>query len=92
MQNNLQIIVSGKVQGVFFRKCTMQKANELNLKGFVANQKDGSVKIIACGEAENLDALILWCNTGSPGSLVEKVEVKKSDTGSNYKKFEISWF
>ena len=92
MQNNIQIIVTGKVQGVFFRKFAHQKANELNIRGFVANQENGTVKIVAVGEQENLTALVEWCHTGSPGSVVNKVEVTNATTIANYKKFEISWF
>ena len=57
---HVRIIVYGKVQGVFFRKHTFQKANELGIKGFVKNQEDKSVMI----EAPDLSVLVRSKNFG----------------------------
>ncbi|MBK7888769.1 MAG: acylphosphatase [Bacteroidetes bacterium] len=50
----VRIIVTGKVQGVFFRQSALSKALDLKLRGFVMNQPDGSVLIEAIGEEENI--------------------------------------
>ena len=63
----------GRVQGVFFRKYTQDKARELNIKGFVKNEADGSVLIFACGEDSRVDRLIEWCHEGPPSARVDNV-------------------
>lgn len=69
------ITVTGRVQGVFYRRYTMEKAQTLGLKGFVRNEKDGSVVIKAEGSPSALQALADWCRDGSPESNVEDVKV-----------------
>ncbi|GAB4377523.1 MAG: acylphosphatase [Salibacteraceae bacterium] len=70
----IEIRVYGKVQGVWFRKYTMQKAKELGVSGFVKNQPDGSVCIHAEGDEQVLEALTEWCYKGSPQARVTRVE------------------
>lgn len=79
----LSIIVTGKVQGVWFRQSTKEKALELGITGEVSNQPDGSVKIIATGTKEQLSLLIDWCKQGPPKAKVEKI----STTVIPYKNF-----
>jgi acylphosphatase len=71
---HLNIVIKGKVQGVFFRDYTSRKANELGIKGFVKNRIDGSVYIEAEGNEKMLEEFISWCHQGSPPSQVEHVE------------------
>jgi len=73
------IIVMGRVQGVWFRKYTQQAANSYNLRGFVQNKMDGTVYIEAEGEETNLKLLIKWLEKGSPLSEVKDVNVSKGD-------------
>jgi acylphosphatase len=70
------IVVSGKVQGVFFRQSTKEKANDLGLTGTVKNEEDGSVHIIATGDKVPLDELVKWCHEGPPKARVERVSVE----------------
>jgi acylphosphatase len=72
-----EIIILGRVQGVFFRKYTCNKAIELNLTGFVKNQLDGSVFVFAEGNEEKMFEFINWCRIGSPLSKVEKIITKE---------------
>jgi acylphosphatase len=74
---HFNIRVSGKVQGVFFRASTKEKANELEIKGFVRNEPDDSVYIEAEGEAENLKQFINWCHKGPEFARVDRCEVKE---------------
>lgn len=76
----IKIKVTGKVQGVFFRKNTAQKANELNLTGTVKNESDGSVSIVAQGEEKNLNTLVEWCHHGPPNAQIERVETSPGET------------
>ena len=60
----ISITVSGKVQGVFYRQSTKEKATALGITGSVKNLKDGNVFIVATGTKEQLDALVAWCRQG----------------------------
>ncbi|HEX4956854.1 MAG TPA: acylphosphatase [Lacibacter sp.] len=77
MLKTISIIISGKVQGVWFRKYTAEKAMELGIKGHVKNLPDDNVYILATGTEEQLQALVQWCYIGSPKSRVEKVQVRE---------------
>jgi len=83
-----QIKVKGRVQGVWFRKYTFQKALDLGLMGFVKNELDDSVYIEAEGDSEQLNEFINWLYRGSPLSKVTSVDYKKGPLG-NYDAFEI---
>lgn len=83
------IKVTGKVQGVFFRASTAQKANELQIKGFVKNENDGSVYIEAIGEESNLKNFILWCHNGPEKAIVSKVETTAVEKGKNFEDFKV---
>ena len=85
---HLQIIVYGKVQGVFFRASTKAVADTLGIKGIAFNQKDGSVYIEAEGDEFSLEELLDFCNKGPENAIVEKVEVQDGEL-KNYRNFEI---
>ncbi|PSO44411.1 MAG: acylphosphatase, partial [Parcubacteria group bacterium QH_9_35_7] len=70
MEKHYKIIISGRVQGVFYRKNTKQKAQKLGLTGYVKNMPDGTVKIEVEGEEEKLEKLTEWCHQGSPAANV----------------------
>ena len=72
-QLHLDLSITGKVQGVWYRKSAVAKAIELGLKGYAQNLPDGSVRIEAEGSQEDLDDFIAWCRTGPPLARVEKV-------------------
>jgi len=69
-------IASGKVQGVGFRMYTQSQAKELGVMGFVQNLDDGTVRIMAAGEDDKVDALIDWAKSGSPPAEVENLETE----------------
>jgi len=69
----LRIVVYGVVQGVFYRKNTLEKAQSLGILGWVRNESDGSVSIHAQGDAREVDELAKWCYRGSPRSRVDRV-------------------
>ena len=74
MEQTISIIVRGKVQGVFYRQSTKEKANELNVTGTVRNLPDGSVYILATGDSEQLNALVEWCWQGPRRARVTDVQ------------------
>ena len=69
----LVIIVSGRVQGVFYRASTKDQAELLGLKGFVRNEPNGDVYIEAEGDDFQLGKFLDWCKQGPPRSIVQKV-------------------
>lgn len=88
MIKGLSIQVFGKVQGVFFRASTQQKAVSLGVTGFVRNERDGSVYIEAEGEETNLNTFKEWCNQGPAHAKVEKLDVKESEV-KGFSAFEV---
>lgn len=77
MKKHFGIRISGRVQGVFFRASTKEKAESLRLQGFVRNEPDGSVYAEAEGEEEGLNAFVDWCRHGPPLALVEKCVIEE---------------
>jgi acylphosphatase len=71
----MRLVITGKVQGVFYRKSAKEKAVELKITGTVRNLTNGDVEIIATGNREQLDNLINWCKTGPPKAVVAKIEI-----------------
>jgi acylphosphatase len=78
MTKHISLRVSGKVQGVFFRASTHQKALELSLKGFVRNEPDGSVYIEAEGQENNLALFKEWCSHGPRSARVNNIDILES--------------
>ncbi|HEY9007053.1 acylphosphatase [Ohtaekwangia sp.] len=76
MQKHISIVVSGRVQGVYFRATTQEVGKRLDLKGFVRNQPDGSVYIEAEGDEAALSELITWCGKGPARAQVTDVDVQ----------------
>ena len=94
LMKHYNIHITGKVQGVFFRARTKDKAKELGITGFVRNERDGSVYIEAEGSKRIIDEFISWCHKGPDLSIITKVEVNevplKNFTGFEIKRDE--WF
>jgi len=85
---HLNITVSGKVQGVFFRMSTKAVADQLGVKGIARNQADGNVYIEAEGDDFSLESFLEWCNEGPLQAVVQNVEVIEAEV-KNYRNFEV---
>ena len=72
-----RVVISGQVQGVFFRQTTRERARELGLSGWVRNRADGRVEAVFQGAPEAVARVIEWCRQGPPMALVEGVEVSE---------------
>lgn len=68
-----RFLVSGKVQGVFFRASTRERALDLGVNGRATNLPDGRVDVVAEGSTEALDALEAWLQAGPPAARVDAV-------------------
>ena len=69
-----RFIVSGHVQGVFFRASTRDTAQALGLEGYARNLDDGRVEVVAQGSDEAIEALQAWLHEGPPQARVDGVE------------------
>lgn len=84
----VDVQIFGKVQGVFFRKNTAEKARDLGIRGTVQNKPDGSVHILATGTEDSLEKFLDWCKQGDPPAKVEHVDVDRVDF-QEFEGFEI---
>ncbi|MCW4014162.1 MAG: acylphosphatase [Candidatus Bathyarchaeota archaeon] len=83
------IIVEGRVQGVGYRANTRRMANQLKLKGWVRNLRDGRVEIIVEGEEEMVERLIQWCHRGPTSAYVSKVSSETSEAQRDFDRFSV---
>jgi len=88
MLQTYSILVSGKVQGVFYRQSTQEKAKALGITGMVKNLPNGNVQIMATGTPDQLNELVDWCKQGPPRAEVTSVHVEKI-TPQAYSNFTI---
>jgi acylphosphatase len=89
MTERLEATVSGRVQGVGFRWFVVQQASRLGLTGWAANEADGSVKVVAEGSPEALDALASTLAAGPPAAVVEHVDQRRSPATGEFASFGI---
>jgi len=85
----VHMVISGRVQGVFFRGAAAQEARALGLSGWVRNLPDGRVAIVAEGGRRNLEMLLAWAHQGPPAARVEEVEVEWSEYEGKLDGFEV---
>jgi acylphosphatase len=71
----VRAVVSGRVQGVWYRETCRREAERLGVAGWVRNRPDGSVEIEAEGERSAVDALVAWARQGPPRAMVDGVAV-----------------
>lgn len=89
MARRVHILISGRVQGVWFRGSTVKVADALGLVGWVRNLADGRVEIQAQGPASKIDELIAWCRIGPPRAAVEDVVVEDEPAGREFSSFDL---
>lgn len=85
---HIDIRITGKVQGVSFRATTKAVADQMGVRGFVRNEKDGSLYIEAEGDDLLLEVFLEWCHEGSDRSKIENVDVVPGEL-KNYQNFSI---
>lgn len=85
------MIISGQVQGVWFRASTRDKAEQLGLKGWVKNTPDGSVEAVFEGEENLVQEMLEWCHHGPPLANVENVKVKKQSISNCFDRFSVKY-
>ena len=86
-----RILVSGNVQGVFYRSSAADVAQKLGLAGWVKNTFGGGVEIVVEGEKESIEKLIEWCGQGPDFAKVENVEVTWEKPTREFSSFEVKF-
>ena len=85
----IQLILNGRVQGVYFRASTVQQARRLGLTGWVMNRPDGAVEVVAEGRSDRLEELVAWCRQGPPGARVDEVDLQRQGFRAEFAEFRI---
>lgn len=85
------LTIHGRVQGVFFRSETQHQALKLGITGFVANNSDGTVSIVAEGPENLVHTLADWCQSGPSTAQVQKVDMEEHTYTGEFERFEIRY-
>lgn len=88
---NVRIIISGRVQGVFFRMETKRAAERAGVCGWVRNLNDGTVEALFEGKKSDVEAVLNWCKKGPPLSSVTRVDVAWGAYSGGFKIFEVTY-
>jgi len=93
MEENVRarVVISGRVQGVFFRVETKHAADRYGVFGWVKNQRNGTVAALFEGNKEKVDSIIEWCKEGPPIAKVHSVDVEWEDYKGEFDIFEITY-
>lgn len=84
--------VHGLVQGVGFRYSAQREALRLGLTGYARNLDDGSVEVLACGDAAQVETLIAWLKAGGPrNARVDRVLVEPYHSDKRWERFDIRY-
>jgi acylphosphatase len=89
MKTRVHVVISGRVQGVFFRASTAEKADELGLTGWVKNTPDEHVEAVFEGEESAVDEMLAWCHRGPPHAKVIKVSADIEPFTGEFTEFSI---
>ncbi|HVR81300.1 MAG TPA: acylphosphatase [Luteimonas sp.] len=89
MDSAARFLVSGKVQGVFFRAATREQAQRLGLHGYARNLADGRVEVLAAGADDAIEVFAQWLRHGPPHARVDALERLVADEGSAGEDFSI---
>ena len=87
----MQLKITGLVQGVFYRSTAKRIAQDLKLKGYVKNNEDGSVSLVAEGPEDKLVELLKWCQKGPENAQIKDIDVKYEAVTGKYPDFSIKY-
>ena len=92
MKIRTHVIVTGKVQGVFYRAETASKAKQLGVTGWVRNLPDGRVEAIFEGEETNVQKIIDFCRHGPTNAYVVHVDVRRQQWKGEFDNFTVRYY
>ena len=84
-------IISGRVQGVFFRMETKRKADACRVYGWVRNLPDGRVEAVFEGERPRVEEVVSWCHQGPPASNVKQVKISEQPFTGEWDSFKVTY-
>ena len=87
----MHVIISGRVQGVFFRAYTRETAMTLSLTGWVRNLYDGRVETVFEGKDKDVQAMLEWCKKGPPHAVVKHVDAAEEPYTGEFRDFRITY-
>jgi acylphosphatase len=85
----VNIVVRGRVTGVFFRAAAQREARRLGITGWVRNRSDGSVEVLAEGEEEAVKEIVSWSHHGPSAARVDNVDVRWRGYTGEFSDFRI---
>ena len=93
MENKVRAhtIISGRVQGVFFRMETKRAADQFGVSGWVRNLRDGTVEAVFEGDQDQVDAVLEWCKEGPPHAQVSDVKVEWEKYAGEFSGFDVTY-
>ena len=91
MNKRVHLIISGKVQRVWYRASTKEQARKLHLNGWVRNLESGDVEAIFEGEGSAIDKIITWCSIGPPPAEVDHITKKFEEYADEFTDFKIKY-
>jgi len=84
-------VISGRVQGVFFRMETKYAADEVGVFGWVRNKRDGTVEAVFEGSEKSVMSILKWCKKGPPIAKVTNVDVTWEDYKGEFNSFDVTY-
>ncbi|MFO7984797.1 MAG: acylphosphatase [Desulfatiglandaceae bacterium] len=90
-KSRAHVMISGRVQGVFFRAETRETAQSLDLSGWVRNTPDGRVEAVFEGNSDAVQKMVEWCKEGPPSARVEHVDVDYADYIGEFDSFSVRY-
>ncbi len=90
MRHRVHVVITGIVQGVFFRLETQRAAEKYGVKGWVRNKHDGSVEAVFEGDRAAVESLLAWCQKGPPRASVDNIDVQWQDFTGAFVEFRVT--
>ncbi len=89
VKSGAKIVVSGTVQGIFFKNFTKENADKLKLKGFIRSLESGEIEVIVEGEKENISKLVEILKTGPAYSQIRNIKTEEKKWSGDLKDFKV---
>ncbi len=90
-RQRIRIIITGKVQGVFFRQTLKAIARKNDVSGWVRNRKDGRVEAVLEGDMSDVGRLVEWAHGGPANARVEDVEIRNEKFTGKFAEFDVRY-
>ena len=90
-KKRVRVLISGRVQGVFFRMETESAAERYGVYGWVRNRRDGTVEALFEGDSSNVDEMLQWCSKGPPTAIVKNVQATEESYQGEFTDFTIRY-